>query len=476
MYKIEKRYMLKSSVTSLIKELKLSSTNVALFYTDISACKSTSFEKSDTGYKKIVKKGLLSKAHKNNKDISKKVYLKQKSNSIGDLIEKKRYFLSKKSSKLFIDIYLNKLEGLYILEVEYLSKKELLNFQKSNIFKNYVIKDVTKEKRYQSSQLAILGNPSKNSYDIYTLFKDIELGRDIKLNKIIFKEMKTSDAVRLLLYKEFVDLRVYRDLILEHKGEKGFKKFESSLKNIVNLIQEYKNIFDKKSINIIIKNYKLIKSSFKVHNDLNYIKKELITINPLMKKSEFKKIQKSIKEKIDIEKRNIGKLLKSRSTSIALKQLELIIKENNKSFISPNSQLSISNSNKKRVKNHYEKIVQKCEKYDSCDDVQSYKSMKKSTNRLKMILQKFKMILNSKNDIELEKLQESIKRNLTDIENAYKNDMILKVYLASLEKKSKGYDDLLEKYKHKSLKNGNKYRKELNNNFKILKNKKNIFK
>ncbi len=476
MHKIEKKYLLKDNIKTLVNDLQLESQKISEFYTVVKVCKEVKFSKIDSKYFKTIKNGILGSIDQNRFKIKKAQYLKEKKNSIGKKTSKQRYLISKNSQRYAIDIYQKNLNNLYILEITFKTKEGLNKFVLPEIFKDYIEKEVTSDKRYQNRNLALLGDPKKNPYNIYSIFKDIELARITDLSKTIFKEMKTSDSVRIVLYKLFIELRMEQDLIVQTKGVEGLKAFEKALKKSIILINEYKNIFDKKMVQNVKSHLKVMNSALKTYKDLQFIQKELDTISPLIESTEMDRIYNSIEYKLSSERHNISRFFTTREFAIIFKQYELLLKENNKSFLSIPAQTSIKNSLKHKIERHYKKAIKKCEKYDSCEDSESYEAINSALKVLKTLLEEFKMVINKDNHKVMYVGTDNLSKELTTLKNINKKKMIIDTYLANLEVKPFNYDKLLREVEKKHKTSSAKKSQKLHKYIESFKKKKHLFK
>jgi len=476
MYKIEKKYLLKDDIKTLIDDLKLTAKEISEFYTVVKVCKEVKFSKIDSKYFKTTKNGVIGSIDQKRIKIKKSLYHKEKKNAIGQHISKKRYILLNNGEKYSFDKYQKNIKNLYLLKVEFKNKNNLNKYIVPDILKNYIIKEVTHDKRYQKRNLALLGNPKKNTYNIYSIFKDIELARTTDLNKIIFKEMKTSDSVRIILYNLFVELRINQDLIVQTQAQKGIKAFELALKKSIILLNEYKNIFDKKIVRSVKLHLNIMDKTLKTYKDLQFIQKELSAIRPLIASSEMDRINQSIEHKLLLEKNKITRFFKTREFAIIFKQYELLLKENNRSFLSISAQMSISNSIKYKIFKHYKKTIMKCDKYERCNNDRSYKTINKSINRVKTLLEEFKMIIDKVDYQAMYTLTCEVSKELASLKKINRKKMIIDTYLENLEVKPKNYQKLLKKFKKERNINTSNMSEELHNTIMRFKKKKHLFK
>jgi CYTH domain-containing protein len=459
MHQVEKKYLLKDSVQILINDLQLSPKTICEFYTVAKVCKEIKYSKIGSKYYKTMKTGVVSSYDQHQTKISKKQYNKQMKKSIGHKIIKNRYKIKNENRSYIIDIYQKKLKKLNILEIKFDKIVDFNNFTVPDLFNDYVIKDITKSERYQNKNLALLGDPKKNLYNIYSIFKDIELGRITKLNDTIFKEMKTSDSIRIVLYKLFIDLRIARDRIIETRAEEGLNEYDLILKKSILLLQQYKNIFDKKILRKVKSNLKTMKKVIKTYKDLQFIQNQLDDMEKYLNTTNMKQLQKLIEEKKANQIDNIIRFFTTREFAIIFKQYELLLKENNKSFLSIDAQTSIENSLKYKISIKYKKCIMLCDKYEGCQDLKSQKAIKKSFNTLKVLLEKFDMVSDKEKNKTMYINAKSVLHNLNTLEKLNKKKMIIDSYLENLKPKPSNYEELLksvEKQSRSAIEKNNK--------------------
>ncbi len=464
MYQIKKKYLLNSTIDTLIDDLKLQSQEVSIFFTNIKVCKETKYSHIPPYFYKTTKNGTLGSLDKRRRKITKELYEKMKKKAIGYKIKKSRFLILDNKNEYYIDKYRDKLSDIYTLEIILNRKSDLENFKIPDTFKHYIIKDITSNDYYLEKNLALLGEKNKSSYDIYSIFKDIELGRNQDLKKIIFDKMHTSDALRIVLLKLLTELKISKDLIVETGGKKGLKKFDKAIKKSRVLLSLYENIFDKNIIQKVISHLKIMKIALKTHKDLKFIQKELAQMESLIDKKEMKGFQKNIKEKISKEKSKITLFFNTRKFSIIFRQYELMIKESSREFLKNEAKLAIENTLNEKILKLHNEIDLLCKTYKDCESLKSYKRIKKSFTALKIIDNEFDMLIdNNDNDKVLTKL--------INIEVLKKKRIILYTYLENLKHKPEDYDKLLETIENESSISMSKKVDEFKTAFKNFKNK-----
>jgi hypothetical protein len=287
--------------------------------------------------------------------------------------------------------------------------------------------------------------------------------------------MKSSDSIRIVLFKLFVQLKLNQDLIVETDANDGLEAFETALKKSIVLLDEYKKIFDKKIVQKVKLHLKVMAKALKTYKDLHFIKEELSSIRPLLDASEIERIHKNIAKKQALEKLHISRFFKTREFAIIFKQYELLLKENNKSFLSIDAQTSIDKNLKDKIFMQYKKTMMECEKYEGCEDNKSYKTIKKSFKTLKTLLQEFDMVIDQQKYKSIYKATASVTKDLITIKNIDKKRMIIETYLDNLEVKPLNYHELKKRVEKESESALSKKREALQKSITRFENKKHLF-
>jgi len=475
MYIAKKQYLLKSSIKTLMKDLELKAQNISEFYTVAKVCKTIKFSNIDNNYYKTTQLGIIGSIVEKRKKIKKSKFKEHSKDSIGLQIIRKSFILPNDNEQYRVDIYQKDLKELYILEISFKNKKDFREFVLPELFKDYIVKEVSKDERYQHKNLALLGDPKKNIYNIYAIFKDLELGRTITLDETIFKEMKSSDAVRIALFRLFVQLKLNQDIITASEAKEGLKEFESNLKKSSILIKQYKTIFDKNIVSKVKTHLKVMLKALKVYKDLDFIEGELESIKVLLDEEQMQKIYTTIKEKKEIERKKISRFFNTREFAIIFKQYELLLRENNKSFLSIDAQMSIEKSIQDKVLIQYKKTMMECEKYEGCEDEKSYKSIKKTFNTLKTLLQEFDMVIDDPKYKDMYKSTKEVTKNLQSLKNINKKRMIIDTYLENLTNKPLNYHELKKRVEKESKHAIEKKKATLEKKIISFKDKKDLF-
>ncbi len=443
MYQIKKKYLLNSTIDTLIDDLKLQSQEISIFFTNIKVCKETRYSHIPPYFYKTIKNGTLGSLDKRRRKITKELYEKMKKKAIGYKIKKSRFLIVDNKNEYYIDRYLDKLSDIYTLEIVLNRESDLDNFKTPDTFKHYVIEDITSNDYYLEKNLALLGEKSNISYDIYSIFKDIEFGRNRDLKEIIFNKMHTSDALRIVLLKLLTELKISKDIIIETGGKRGLKEFDKGAKKSRILLSLYSDIFDKNIIQKVISHLKIMKIALKTHKNLKFIQKELAQMETLIDEKEMKSFQKNIKEKISKEKSKIILFFNTRKFSIIFRQYELMIKESSREFLEDEAKLPIETTLNRKIFKLHKKIDLLCDTYKDCGNLKSYKKIKKPFNTLKIIDSEVDMLIDKR-------VNNRVLTTLINIDILKKKRMILYTYLENIKHKPQDYDKLLETIENES--------------------------
>ena len=156
-----------------------------IFFTEINKCKSICFVHEKNSYKKVVK-GFDSKIV----EIDKKEYKARKKEAITKSLKKKIFDIDSDKKVIIYD-------KLAFLELNLKNFDELKEFYESDFFKTYIDEDITNNINYSEISLAKFG---ENSINIYTLFNKIKCNRREEVQRVIYKDMNSANAIRIELF------------------------------------------------------------------------------------------------------------------------------------------------------------------------------------------------------------------------------------------------------------------------------------
>jgi CYTH domain-containing protein len=469
----KRKYLLNSHVKRFMKDLNLKSEKSVSFYTVVKLCKEIKYSKIKSNYYMSTKEGIsnLTKAEKTS--ISKDVYERAKKDKIGDKIKKHCYKLFNNNDNYYIEKYrgkLNKLDTLTLVSND--SKKDKIL---TDLLSKAIVKEVTHDERYFDKNLALFGNPQKNSYNIHEILKEIEYGRIKDGNKVIFGEMKIGDAVRIVLFRIFIDMKNDYKLIIDTNGKKGLKRLNYSLKCSLVILSEYRYIFDSFTVEKVLKHIKIIHQSLKGEKNIQFIKNQLLKISSIIDKKELNILQINLEKQQESEKRKILNFISTREFAIVIRQYELLLKENSKTSYIDKAQVPVSKSIKKSIFRAYKKSINLYHTYKECEDDIGLKKINKQFQKINILLYHFDTVMEYKDKKSIQDSINKIIMILNKNKSIKRKKQIAQTYLENIEKKPPSYKKIQKDITIESkelLVNG---RKNLNIEIEKLQNQKSLF-
>jgi CYTH domain-containing protein len=473
---IEKKYLLKDSISPLLHQKGVQKERISQFYTKIEICKEVRFRKSGKEYYKTIRTGSEVRKNEVHKRISKKEYLSAKSKKIGNLLKKERYTLSQYDHTIAIDCYKKHLQNLQILEIGFKSLQEVEEFRLPEELKPYIHKEVSDDDRYRNKNLALLGNPKKYPYNIYAIFKDIEQKRLKDISSVIFPEMIVSDAVRIVLYKIYTALINDRNALLEQNDIKALERFRKNLKEAKVLLDEYRHIFDQTMYKKVRLHLAMVEKTIEIDKDLSVIRANLKLLESAFSEKEVNSFIAQIDKRMEQEKHKVKNFFKTREFTIIFRQFHLLIKEQSNVYTSYHSNTSTGEVIKRSINRRFKKLLSLTKKYDKCHDLDSYKEMKRALHKTKVLLDNFSYLYPLKRYKKMQQLlNETNKKFLAFIE-LHKRSLIIKMYIRNSNKALQTQHKLIQKVQKKRKSLEKELNKEIDHSIAILKEHKALFK
>ncbi|RUM68989.1 MAG: hypothetical protein DSZ05_00170, partial [Sulfurospirillum sp.] len=205
MHKEYRRFLLRKEVVSILKDLQTKVYPSDIFFTKVKLCRETKYIHTHNSYHKVIQRGLEPAKSVIYKPVSKKKFKQKKKKRKGAPIRLDDYLLKLETCTVHIEAYHRHLKGLYILIVpDNCFTHETSKKLHDTYIGKYIESDVSNDPRYEQKYLTLFGNPSRNPYNIYTIFKDLEQKRIASATEVITKEMKSADAVRIYLYDKYI--------------------------------------------------------------------------------------------------------------------------------------------------------------------------------------------------------------------------------------------------------------------------------
>jgi len=473
---IKKKYLLNNAVETLLDKKRLKKRTISQFYTQIKICKEIRYRKINKDFYKTVRTGSEVGKNEADKEISKKRYLRAKSDKIGKVLKKERFIFSSKVGEFSVDRYKRHLKNLDILEVSFKTLEEAEAFRLPEELKRYIKKDVSDDDRYRNKNLALLGNPKKQSYNIYAIFKDIEQNRLKDIESVVFPEMIVSDAIRIVLYKIYHALKTDRDKLMEKNDIYALELFRKNLKQAKILLTEYRHIFDQNMYKKVYLHLSMVEKTIAVDKDLSLIRANLKLPESAFNEKEVNSFISRIDKRIENEKHKVKNFFKTREFSIIFRQFDLLLKEQSNVRTSYHSDTTISRVVKESVNKRFKKLLLLTKKYDNCHDMDSYKEMKKSLHRTKTILDNFSHIYTKKEYQQMQVRLNDTSKKLANFIDLNKRSLIIKTYIRHSNKELIEQQRLVNKVQKQRKSLEKQINKEIDQSIALLKENKSLFK
>ncbi len=425
MNKSGKKFLLNPDVTSLLQDIQIKPTKQTVYFTKIKLCKEVKYKKQNRQYTKSIKSGIGYAQKRSKKSISKHEFEDEQKKHIANILYIDKYEIIVNSYPLHIKAYNKALSGLYILSLPHKLSHLCHDILSSSIWASFIEKEVSDDPRFEDKNIALFGNPAKQTYNIYAIFKDLENQRITKLDRILFKEMKTSDAVRIKLYILYITLYKYQNLNQDNPNSKDLQIFRTVLKNSKLILLEYENIFENNIFQKVYQHLVKILKITKTEKNLLIIKEKLQKLNQDLQSDYISKLIENIQHKIDTEHHKIVKYFNTREFSIIQEQYKLFLRENNKSFTTFDAQASIAYSSNLRLNSIHQKVIKLSKKLDGCNDEKSYDKLEQEFRKFINFANTFAEVLTYD---KLDNLLDKAKKTISLIKKHQKYNKALLIF------------------------------------------------
>jgi CYTH domain-containing protein len=372
----KRRYLLDKRVVDLFQGKQTKPKLHTIFFTKIKLCKEIRYEQISGNYIKIKRSGVAYPKTITYQNITEKDFTQMKTRKEGHMIRKKRYRIQLEHSTGIVDFYTKELKGLSILELPLKSGTNHIDPHRDENLNPYIVADITDDPRYEERYLALFGNPSKHPYNIYAIFKDIEQGRRNDPSEIIFDEMKSIDAIRIILFHRYIEIsRQIKKLSAKDDPFEPLTKIDRNLNRSILLLESYEEIFDEKRFQPVISHLRKLRKVIAPYFDMIMIQKKIQKCQKRIQNPALSKISKSAAQRASAEIHRIKRYFKSREYAIIKHQYELFLKEKSKTEKRYEAQLPLGYTLKVKFHNLYNRILQQADFLDGCDDRKSYETL-----------------------------------------------------------------------------------------------------
>lgn len=387
----KKRYLLSEEIGHLLQDLSGRPARHTLFFTKIKLCKEVRYEHLPGHYIRMKRSGAKQAQRVTYQKISKRLFRHARDRQEGKRVVKERYPLLLNHNPLHIDSYRKELAPLYILEIPSESLPHATDILQHKIVNRYLHEEITDDPRYEEKYLALYGNPSKHPYTLFAIFKDLETGRIVNPEEILFKEMKSADALRILLYHNLVGFEALSKQISASKkiDAQTTAKIVAALQESIHLFESFHTLFEKEHVEKSLHFLTKFKRHMQRLHDLYFIEETFLKLQKKYHLSILDRLLANTRERISMEQQRIIRYLHSREFAILLQQYRLFLKEGSKHYLSYEAQLPLGSILKSVRKSLYSELMQRIDFLDGCNDEQSYGEIEKRLEEYSILLQRF---------------------------------------------------------------------------------------
>jgi CHAD domain-containing protein/CYTH domain-containing protein len=302
---IERKYLLKDSILSLIKRYTLKKHKITQYYTTITPLRGVRYREMDKRYFKTVKYGTGASREEEEVEVTKKKFKKHFNKRINEAIRKERYLFEFEGKEYSIDVFKKNLRGLYLLEVEFPDVETFELFELPKIFQMHVIKDVSFDEAYKNKNLVLKGRPDILS-KTETILLELEKKNIDELDSFYTPNLTSIDALRVILYKFSLLILYYQRRILEHNDSEDLHQFRVYIRKSRAFLKEFAFLFPKNEYTYFYDTLSHFGTQTNHKRDLDVIKERLREVD-----SDHDIIQNDISTQQAYETQNIQQMLKS---------------------------------------------------------------------------------------------------------------------------------------------------------------------
>jgi len=464
MKEIEKKYLLKDSVLSLIREYDLDTHKITQFYTTITAKKGVRYRQMGEHYFKTIKHGVGACRDEDEVEISEKKFLKKLQHRINEPIQKNRYMFQYKGAEYSIDIFKKELKGFYILEIEFPSMKAFKKFKLPKLFKEHVIKDVSFDEAFRNKNIVLHGRP-QNDVALSTIFKALKTKSIDELDVYFIPNLSPINALRAILYKFSLSILFYKERVIAYDEEEDLHQFRVNIRKSRAFLKEFDFLFTKKQYYYFSEHLAQFAGFTNKKRDLDVIKERLLQLDEA-----HDMIQKDIKEQQESEHEKIGHMLEGETFNhffyayqSALKDETLVNTQNNSD--------TIKQTAKKVINDLHRHIIEKIDALEEIFEIEKLHKIRISLKKFRYLLEEFQHIFGEEKTAHMIAKGKDLQTLLGDFNDTVNQKKLLHTYFKKNKKKishSKQFEHTLlektakteEKLLRKTMKKLRKFKKK----------------
>ena len=453
---IERKFLLAPvNIESLLKRESLEFKKILIeqFYIKASKDDTRRYRRVENKFIYTQKSGFGLIREEFEKEVSKDEYLKAKESFKDKIISKFRYFVKLDGVTLEIDEFMGPLSGLTILEVEFRTKASSDEFTFPEIFKPYLITEVTADIKFTNGYLSKTLKVPTIEYDLKRAFGAIKEANHQKasINIKIPPYQSISDSIRLIVYALALSIETNQEAILEKNYDRErlhqFRVANRKLKTLLKIFGSYfKKRWLKKRLKFISKNI----SKTNQNRDLDIYLESLHSFDNLIDDKELSCLKNHLQLLQSKANKNILKLLNSKKFQKELQKLKNL--KGLKSNLDAPTILVVENI----LRDKYSKVLQTISKLNK-------NSSNKEFHKLRIELKEFRYLIeffsNAIRSFDTKEVLRDLKK-MQDIFGEFQDLNTQIEYLKSLQSECE-VDTMLNRLTHLRANQKEKILKEL---------------
>ncbi|WP_295418824.1 CHAD domain-containing protein [Sulfurovum sp.] len=449
MKEIERKYLLKDSILSLIHNYTPEKHRITQFYTTITPDKGVRYRQMDDRYFKTTKHGTGASREEDEVEISKTKFHKKMKDRIKEPVKKERYIFNLEGKEYSIDVFKKNLKGLYLLEIEFPSMKAFEQFEPPDILKAHVIKDVSFDESYKNKNMVLHGKPH-TAYDLDSIFTELDKKNIDALDAYFISNLSDIDAIRVILYKFSLYILAYKNRIILNDNTEELHQFRVYIRKSRAFLKEFAFLFPKKRRKYFNENLEKFGTLTNKKRDLDVIKERLAELE-----EDHEMIQEDIVQQQKHEYQKIQAMLKSEAFENFFHSYQNALK--NETFAVSDNSDTIEHTAREVIHKLYAKIITKIDDLEEEFDEKKLHKIRITFKKLRYLLEEFRHIFGEK---KIEKMIEHGKKLQTllgDFNDTVNQMKLLHDYFQA-NKKQLSHSDELE---HKLLDKTSKIQEQL---------------
>lgn len=428
MQEIEKKYLLKETILSLIKAHELQPHKITQFYTKITPTKGVRYRRLDDHYFKTVKYGKGATREEIEEIISQKKFEKKFEKHINTPIRKDRYMFHHKWKNYTIDVFHKELKGLYILEIEFPTMEAYEAFRLPEILESHVIKDVTEDEAYKNKNITLHGMP-RDRYDVSAIFDTLDEISLSQLEHYFIPDLCALDALRVILYKFSRYILFYKEQVLLHALDEDLHQYRVNIRKSRAFLKEFSFLLPQEQYEVYYTKLSEFASLTNRKRDLDVIQERLVELG-----GDHKEIKNDIISQQELEHQNISEVLKSEAFLHFFEHYrhDLVTEEVLKMH---HATQNIENVAKEVLENLHTKIIKKINALEKSFSADKLHKIRIAFKKYRYLLEEFQHIFGEEKITKMIDEGKSLQNMLGDFNDAVNQKDLLHNYFKKNKKR-----------------------------------------